>query len=1526
MKKRIYYILTIILCLVWGAATTYTHAQDLPTDEKNVYIYVSPAGSFDNVGDSWEHAKNNLQSAIDVLHERNDVRDGSKRGYVFVAGTEDNGAAELAVPARPESEWSTSATYIPNRRSTDDADGSVVNTSFRIYSNIYVIGGFRGDETVPSSTAPEYAYCKNLKELPNMRWLSSGKRYGEMIALHSEGTQGTLDKSRSWDFKYKSILSGNHHTNTYSFSYDSKRGIYNTTFPLSSYHVVWFGTNGKIDPATAERYDPIVYDVDPADERVQVSTLWYNLDETNNTAVVTRSPSGYTGAITIPATITTGGETYKVTGIRNGAFYQCTGVTSVTMGANVTTVGQAAFDGCTGLTTLNLGNVKEVGRFAFYGCTGLTSVTFPSTIDLIERWSFGDCANLATVSIPNTVGYIGRYAFKGTGIDTSTLPVYENEETSMTGRFKGLPYKSKLAGFTIEGGNANSTNLQGHDHTGFGGGVYMVRNTEIEDCIIHHCSAVQRGGAVYLDGGGDVNYCYIHTCQATGFGMQQGYGGGVCIDYDGQVEHCYITQCAARAGAGLAICHDPDEYPEETAPMADPTFYDTYKGNEDLEASVYSPFAKASLITNCTSNAEGAGVYLNYGGSLDHLTVVNNKCIGPDVIYYGMRHGRTGGIYVREAAAISNTVVWGNECAVNSDIQFAAFKKEDYFNISVDHSAFSKGDISDWSAVVRKAVINLNDDNYPTASFNTGNFAMFEHPSSSAGIQHDNGVVNPSNTEAGSAYQDAYNWHPLGMSSMRGKGKQIVDVTVASRVELMHANATQDLLGIKFESVSVCGAITNSYHDVNFCLMPSLEQQEGRTTTETTNIPTIFVDPTIVAKAAESGEGNVGYKEDQALGANWTYALNNLQDAVFFFSQYLVDPIETHNTKESYVDHPEYAYYRLPSLDSEGHIQRDGAGNIIYDETHYPNVQILMKEGSTNVAGRGAYLTGHIRTAAVRPVSKMRLYGGYPSAQKDITKDDKLVPIITGRQPYKYKSEVRADVTGGDFNDHSVHVFSIANMHDVIIDGFRMIGGNGNIAKPDPAQMSDKDYAEEIALYNSVANGGGVAMNNSRETFPRDMTGNILRNCVIANCAATEGAAIFVNGDAEHGSKYIDDDPSKGKRKCIAELTVVNTVIRNCTAGDTWDDPDRYVAKEDDTPETMQISLYGIVVANGSEAKIIVRNSDLMNNCGFPFKCTPADIIPTPYTPGAITENTDAGHIEVYNSVIFSNGLRIHADRANISSTVFCPKESWYNVTGKYLYMGYDVLFPADLVATFEENHIYRILTHTKSENNTTRQTRVDDGTQQGAWGTTPATEILARYPDFVNPSRNVGHSTTDDKSFYGGAVNYEPLPMNPIVNAANALAGEDSGTGAGSGSADWAKFMGYDIALGTRDYGGDPDIGAIETQRLPKGGTVLYVTPDGAGKRDGSSWANAIQGNAIYQIGTVEGPDLATGDALDTENGTSRVIVSGSDASTAASAVLTTNSKYNGGWGRVWFTDKKEGAVLTSVEITTYSNIVKNY
>lgn len=71
----------------------------------------------------------------------------------------------------------------------------------------------------------------------------------------------------------------------------------------------------------------------------------------------------------------------SVTNIGNGAFYGCSGLTSVTIGNGVTSIGSGAFRDCTGLTSVTIGgSVTSIGNNAFYGCSGLTSITFNGTI------------------------------------------------------------------------------------------------------------------------------------------------------------------------------------------------------------------------------------------------------------------------------------------------------------------------------------------------------------------------------------------------------------------------------------------------------------------------------------------------------------------------------------------------------------------------------------------------------------------------------------------------------------------------------------------------------------------------------------------------------------------------------------------------------------------------------------------------------------------------------------------------------------------------------------------------------------------------------------------------------------------------------------------------------------------------------------------------------------------------------------------------------------------------------------------
>ena len=107
-------------------------------------------------------------------------------------------------------------------------------------------------------------------------------------------------------------------------------------------------------------------------------------------------------------------DTKPVTEIKSNAFYNCAGLTSVTIPASVTSIGDWAFSGCTGLTSVTIGgSVTSIGTGAFLGCTGLTSVTIPGSVTSIGGNAFNGCTGLTSITIPNSVTSIGYNAFNG---------------------------------------------------------------------------------------------------------------------------------------------------------------------------------------------------------------------------------------------------------------------------------------------------------------------------------------------------------------------------------------------------------------------------------------------------------------------------------------------------------------------------------------------------------------------------------------------------------------------------------------------------------------------------------------------------------------------------------------------------------------------------------------------------------------------------------------------------------------------------------------------------------------------------------------------------------------------------------------------------------------------------------------------------------------------------------------------------------------------------------------------------------
>ena len=154
----------------------------------------------------------------------------------------------------------------------------------------------------------------------------------------------------------------------------------------------------------------------------EVDGIYYDItSETDKTVEVVKSSKiEYTGNVVIPETVTYKGTTYSVTSIGSWAFYECDGLTSITIPNSVTSIGICAFEDCTGLTSVTIPeSVTSIGDCTFYGCTGLTSVIIPNSVTWIGREAFVgceslrkviNCSNFTLTYFSEDFGYVSCYA------------------------------------------------------------------------------------------------------------------------------------------------------------------------------------------------------------------------------------------------------------------------------------------------------------------------------------------------------------------------------------------------------------------------------------------------------------------------------------------------------------------------------------------------------------------------------------------------------------------------------------------------------------------------------------------------------------------------------------------------------------------------------------------------------------------------------------------------------------------------------------------------------------------------------------------------------------------------------------------------------------------------------------------------------------------------------------------------------------------------------------------------------------
>ncbi|MCH5163507.1 MAG: leucine-rich repeat domain-containing protein [Clostridiales bacterium] len=138
------------------------------------------------------------------------------------------------------------------------------------------------------------------------------------------------------------------------------------------------------------------------------------------------------GTLNIPSTF----NGKAVSKIEDSAFYNCTGVTSVTIPSSIKSIGSSAFSGCTGLTSITIpssvtsigilafsscsslksviiaSSVTNIGSSAFSGCSSLTGITLSGSLTSIESSTFSRCSALTSITIPASVISIAPSAFE----------------------------------------------------------------------------------------------------------------------------------------------------------------------------------------------------------------------------------------------------------------------------------------------------------------------------------------------------------------------------------------------------------------------------------------------------------------------------------------------------------------------------------------------------------------------------------------------------------------------------------------------------------------------------------------------------------------------------------------------------------------------------------------------------------------------------------------------------------------------------------------------------------------------------------------------------------------------------------------------------------------------------------------------------------------------------------------------------------------------------------------------------------
>lgn len=296
----------------------------------------------------------------------------------------------------------------------------------------------------------------------------------------------------------------------------------------------------------------------------------------------------------------------------------------------------------------------------------------------------GDLQEMVNVSSPGDQVWVASGTY--TGESTFTMKEGVNVYGGFAGTETSLDQRDWQVNVTILDGNYERMVLKQPGATGFetetvwdgftithansgdteeGGGVHLLKNGTVSNCIITGNTAVNFGGGVHCKTGSLIKNCIITNNSALN-------GGGVFCANGGTVIDCEISGNVGGYGGGIV----------------------SYGGGEIVNC----------VITGNTGD-NGGGLYHAGGG-----TVVNCLIAGNHATVLGGGVWTAFGEYGLFPGLISNTIIWNN--TTDGTGPQVSFETANNFAI-VNYNYCAIQDLADitWGYIANSQVINLDGGN-----------------------------------------------------------------------------------------------------------------------------------------------------------------------------------------------------------------------------------------------------------------------------------------------------------------------------------------------------------------------------------------------------------------------------------------------------------------------------------------------------------------------------------------------------------------------------------------------------------------------------------------------------------------------------------------------------------------------------------------------------------------------------------------------------------------------------------------------